>query len=89
MDSLRYYWPMPFKYFVYIVECNDGSLYTGWTNDLDKRIEKHNSGAGAKYTRAHRPVKLVHAENFTSRREAMQREHAIKVLSRAEKLQLL
>lgn len=73
----------------YIVRCADGTLYTGWTNHLEKRVEAHNAGRGAKYTKARRPVRLVYAEAFPSKEEAMRREAAIKQLSRAEKLQLI
>lgn len=77
------------KAFTYIVECADGSLYTGWTNDLDKRMERHNSGTGAKYTRGRRPVRLVYYEAYATKQEAMKREAAIKRLGRAEKLKLI
>lgn len=73
----------------YIVECADHTLYTGWTNDLKKRIKKHNSGEGAKYTRSRRPVRLVYYEVHESREEAMQREYAIKRLTRMQKLALI
>ena len=72
----------------YILRCADGTLYTGWTNDLDKRVRMHNSGRGAKYTRSRRPVELAYYECFETRSEAMQREAAIKKLSREEKLLL-
>lgn len=75
--------------YTYMVQCIDGSLYTGWTNNLIKRIKKHNSGKGAKYTRTRRPVKLVYFEAFFSKKEAMQREYAIKQLTRRDKLGLL
>lgn len=71
------------------MQCNDGTLYCGWTNDLDKRLAAHNNGVGAKYTRARRPVFLVYYEVFDSKSEAMRREAAIKRLSRAEKLRLI
>ena len=74
------------SYIVYIVECADSSLYTGWTNDLKKRIQSHNfSATGAKYTRGRRPVKLVYQEAVSSRSRALQREAEIKGLSREEK----
>ena len=57
--------------FTYIVKCSDGSLYTGWTNDLDKRLKAHNSGRGAKYTKTRRPVELVYYEKFLTKQEAM------------------
>jgi putative endonuclease len=75
--------------YVYIVECNDGTLYTGWTTDLKQRIIVHNSGHGAKYTRTRFPVKLRYYEEFASKGEALKREHAIKKLSRWEKLKLV
>lgn len=74
------------SYVVYIVECADKTFYTGWTNDLKKRIYSHNhSAAGAKYTRGRRPVKLVYKESVRNRSRALQREFEIKKLSRAEK----
>ena len=75
--------------YVYILECADGSLYTGWTNDLKQRIKAHNSGAGAKYTRSRRPVKLVYAASFPTKEEAMREEWRIKQLTRNEKLTLI
>ncbi|MCL2384198.1 MAG: GIY-YIG nuclease family protein [Oscillospiraceae bacterium] len=75
--------------YTYIVKCCDGSLYTGWTNDLEKRIANHNSGKGAKYTRSRLPVELVYYETFSSKEEAMERERIIKRLKRGEKIQLL
>ena len=70
---------------VYIVECRDGSLYTGITNDLQKRIESHNAGTGAKYTAARRPVRLVYREDAASRSAASKREIVIKRLTRKAK----
>lgn len=75
--------------FTYIVKCSDGSLYTGWTNDLDKRLKAHNSGRGAKYTKTRRPVELVYYEKFLTKQEAMSREARIKQLSRSQKLELI
>ena len=75
--------------YTYILKCKDDSLYTGWTNDLKKRITSHNAGKGAKYTKARRPVELVHYEEFQTREEAMKREYAIKQLSRKEKEALI
>ena len=74
---------------VYIVECNDGTYYTGWTNDLEKRIKTHNSGKGAKYTRCRLPVKLIYFEEFDDKIEAMRREYRIKKMSRKEKEELI
>lgn len=75
--------------YTYIVECSDGTLYTGWTTDLDKRLAAHNSGKGAKYTRNRTPVRLVYYEEHTEKREAMRREYAIKQLTRKEKETLI
>lgn len=75
--------------FTYIVKCSDGSLYTGWTNNLDKRLKAHNSGRGAKYTKTRRPVELVYYEKFLTKQEAMSREARIKQLSRSQKLELI
>ena len=78
------------KNYTYIVECSDGTLYTGWTNDIEKRLKAHNEGkAGAKYTRAKRPVELVYYEGYATKEEAMSREYAIKQLTRAKKLALM
>ena len=73
----------------YIVKCRDGSLYTGWTNDLEKRLRAHNEGRGAKYTKSRRPVVLKYYETFSTKQEAMRREWAVKQLSRKEKLELI
>lgn len=75
--------------YTYIVRCCDATLYTGWTNDLDKRMEAHNSGKGARYTRSRRPVELVYFESFDTKQEAMHREWEIKQLNREEKLLLI
>ena len=75
--------------YVYILECADGTLYTGWTTDVQKRVRTHNAGKGAKYTRPRRPVKLVYTENFESKSDALRREYQIKQLSRAQKLLLI
>lgn len=75
--------------YVYIVECRDHSLYTGWTNHLQERIEAHNRGRGAKYTRSRGPVKLVYWETWDTKEEALRREAAIKKMSRSQKLQLI
>ena len=75
--------------YTYIVRCADGSLYTGWTDDLEKRVAAHNAGKGAKYTRSRRPVELVYAETFSDVREAMSREWHIKQLTRAQKIALI
>ena len=75
--------------YTYIVRCSDGSLYTGWTNNLKKRIKAHNDGKGAKYTKTRRPVELVYYERFVTKEEAMSREYHIKQLGRAQKLELI
>lgn len=73
----------------YIVRCADGSLYTGWTNNIERRIRMHNEGKGAKYTKSRRPVELVYLEIFDSKNKAMSREAGIKQLTRKEKLLLI
>jgi len=75
--------------YVYILECVDGTLYTGWTNDIEKRIKAHNDGTGSKYTRARLPVRLVYFEEYVSKQEAMSIEWHIKRLSRKQKLELI
>ena len=75
--------------FVYIVRCADDTLYTGWTTDLEQRIVTHNAGKGAKYTRSRLPVELVYYETVSERSEALKREHAIKQLTRKQKLKLI
>ena len=75
--------------YTYILRCADGTYYTGWTNDLDKRLAAHQAGRGGKYTRSHLPVELVYWESFATKEEAMAREWAIKRLSRKEKQKLI
>ena len=75
--------------YTYILRCKDGSLYTGWTNNLEKRMQDHNAGKGAKYTKSRRPVELVYYETFDTKEEAMRREYAVKQLSRTKKIQLI
>ena len=75
--------------YVYILRCADGSLYTGWTNDLEKRLKAHNSGTASKYTRTRLPAELVYFEECESKEAAMSREWHIKRLRRAEKLLLI
>ena len=77
------------KNYTYILRCSDGTLYTGWTNDLEKRIASHNDGTGGKYTRARRPVELVYHEAFGTKQEAMSREWQIKHMSRQDKEKLI
>lgn len=75
--------------YTYILKCSDGSLYCGWTNNLEKRLAAHNSGTASKYTRTRRPVELVYYEQFETKQEAMSREYHIKNLTREEKLKLI
>ena len=75
--------------YTYILLCKDGTLYTGWTNDLKKRIKAHNKGKGAKYTKARRPVKLVYYEEYQTKEEAMKRECAIKRMGRKDKERMI
>ena len=76
-------------WFVYILECADGTLYTGMTNDIERRLEQHNAGTAARYTRARTPVKLVYQEKSENRSTALKREYAIKQLTRKQKDQLI
>lgn len=75
--------------YTYMLRCADGSLYTGWTNDLSKRVAAHNAGTGAKYTKSHGPVKLVYFEVSETKEEAMHREWEIKQLTKAQKEKLI
>ncbi len=74
---------------VYILRCSDGTLYTGWTNNIKKRLEAHNAGKGGKYTRVRTPVELVYLEEYRTKQEAMSREVKIKQLTRKEKEELI
>lgn len=76
-------------YYCYILECSDGTLYTGWTTDPGRRLREHNAGRGAQYTRSRRPNSLVYVEELESRRRAMQREIQIKRRGRPHKLKLI
>lgn len=80
---------MEHEHIVYILKCNDDSLYTGYTNNLKRRIHLHETGKGAKYTRGRGPFQLMHVETFATKEEAMRREYAIKQLSRTEKIKLI
>ena len=71
--------------YTYMVKCSDGTLYTGWTTDLEHRVKAHNDGEGAKYTRSRRPVELVYYEEYATKAEAMKREYSIKQLTRKQK----
>ena len=76
-------------FFVYMVKCSDDTLYTGYTNNIEKRVEKHNSNMGAKYTRGRTPVELVYFEEYEDKIEAQKREWCIKKLNRQSKLKLI
>ena len=76
-------------YYVYLLRCGDGTLYAGYTNDLQRRLAVHNAGKGAKYTRGRRPVELVYWESFSNKSSALKREYAIKQCTRKEKLALI
>ena len=76
-------------YYVYVILCDDGSLYTGYTKNLDSRMRLHMNGKGARYTRMHRPKKLVYTEVFNSRGEAMKRERKMKTMGHNEKIELI
>lgn len=75
--------------YTYILRCADGTLYTGWTNDLERRLAAHNAGKGSKYTCSRRPVELVYREERETKEQAMSRERQIKRLTRSEKLSLI
>lgn len=75
--------------FVYIIECKDNTLYTGWTTDINRRIDEHNHGIGSKYTRARKPVTLKYLEEFETNKEAMKREYEIKKMIRKDKIKLI
>ena len=77
------------NHFVYIVRCSDNSLYTGYTNNIDVRINKHKAGKGAKYTKTRRPVVLVYQEMYETKSEALRREYEIKTFTRQRKLKLI
>ena len=78
------------KHYIYILQCADDTLYTGYTNDLEKRIWQHNNGKeGAKYTRSRRPCKLVYHEEYDNKADAMKREYVIKKMMKVEKMKLI
>ncbi|MEN1966476.1 GIY-YIG nuclease family protein [Lentibacillus sp. N15] len=77
------------KHIVYILQCHDGTLYTGYTNDMKRRLRLHESGKGAKYTRGRGPFQVKYMKHFPTKEEAMQQEYAIKRLSRKHKEQLI
>lgn len=76
-------------HYVYVLRCGDGSLYTGYTTDVDRRLEQHRAGDGAKYTRGRGPLEVAHTEEYETRSDAMAREHAIKQLTREQKERLI
>jgi putative endonuclease len=76
-------------HFVYVLECADGTFYTGYTTDVERRVAEHDAGEGEKYTRGRTPVELIYKERFDSRSAAMRREHEIKTFSRARKERLV
>jgi putative endonuclease len=76
-------------FYVYIVQCGDGSLYAGWTKDVAARVLQHNAGTGAKYARSRLPVTLVYSREYSSQAEAMRVEREIKQLTREEKIRLV
>lgn len=77
------------QHFVYILKCSDGSLYTGYTINLDKRLKAHNDGKASKCTRSRRPVSYIFIETFSNKSDALKREYSIKQLSRKQKLVLI
>ncbi|MGM9987022.1 MAG: GIY-YIG nuclease family protein [Bacillaceae bacterium] len=77
------------EHYFYVLECNDGTYYAGYTNDLNRRLIAHNSGKGAKYTRVRTPVKMIYTETFDDKREAMQKEYRFKQLTRKQKEQYM
>ncbi|MEW6093219.1 MAG: GIY-YIG nuclease family protein [Chloroflexota bacterium] len=76
-------------YYCYILECSDGTYYTGWTTDPERRVRQHNRGKGARYTRSRLPVRLVYVEELPDKPSAMRREKAVKSLPRQEKMKLV
>ncbi|OZM55861.1 endonuclease [Lottiidibacillus patelloidae] len=77
------------NHYVYILECRDGTLYTGYTNNVQKRLQVHSSGKGAKYTRGRLPVTLIYEKQFTNKSEALKEEYKIKKLTKQQKLKLV
>lgn len=76
-------------WFVYILQCEDGSLYTGYSNNVEKRFLAHKNGKGAKYTKSHKPIKIVFVEKFTNKLDALKREREIKSWSKSKKIKFL
>jgi len=79
----------PVAYYCYIVECADGTYYTGWTTDPERRVKEHNAGSGALYTKFRRPVELIYLEEVSDRPAAQRREYSIKKLTRQKKISLV
>jgi putative endonuclease len=77
------------SYYIYILRCGDGTLYTGWTNDLEKRLKAHREGRGAKYTRGRQPLELLYSEVFDTKSDAVKREYQIKKMNRKQKDRLI
>ncbi|MDG5789966.1 GIY-YIG nuclease family protein [Evansella sp. AB-P1] len=77
------------NHYVYVLQCQDTTYYTGYTTDIEKRMKAHKEGKGAKYTRGRGPFSIVHEETYSTKREALQREYFIKQLSRKEKEKLI
>lgn len=77
------------RHFVYVLRCGDGTFYTGYTTDVDRRVREHERGDGAKYTRGRGPLDVVHVEAYDDRSSAMRREYEVKQLTRAEKRELV
>jgi putative endonuclease len=75
----------PVRWYLYLLECNDGTLYTGITNNLERRVQEHNNGTASRYTRSRLPVKLLYQERCKSRSSALKKEYGLKELSRKEK----
>jgi putative endonuclease len=76
-------------FYCYILECEDGTYYTGWSTDPQRRLRQHNGGYGSRYTRSHRPVQLVYVEECVDKSAALKREKAIKKLPRSQKKELI
>ena len=77
------------EHFFYVLECQDGTYYAGYTNDLERRLRVHNEGKGAKYTRGRLPVRYIYCETYQTKREAMQAEYQFKTLNRLQKEQYI
>lgn len=89
MRFVKFYMEKKNKHYFYVLKCSDDSFYGGYTTDLQRRLSEHNDGSGEKYTRARRPVKLLHYEQYKTRSDAMKAEYAFKQLNRSKKEQFL